>query len=759
MGTIYTIQSAFNGGEIGSDEHGRVDLKKYGDGVKTMLNFFPHPWGGASNRTGTKMIAEVKDSSKKTRLVPFQFSVLQAYVLEFGHNYIRVYKDGGQVVNGGNPVEITTTYTESELFDLKFAQSADVLYICHPAHAPATLTRSSHTSWTLADYAYKNGPFRVENIDETKTITPSGKTGTITLTANFDIFDAKHIGSLWKIRHRIDGQKLEDRINATPGVLRGKGQWEFSFSGRCFGNLSIERSVDGTSNWSTIKSFAFSGDYNSATGSGEVLDSTLDDKPTSIRIAVSAWGAADGQYSLAMLPHNWSGIVKITAVTDARTATATVITELGSTAATSYWSEGAWSLYRGYPRCVKFFQNRLAMAGSDDDPQTLWLSDTGDYVNYKIHETTTDDDSITAPLVSQGVNEIRAMVSLEELLLFTRGGEWKLGPASDNAAITPTSTKAVQIGYRGANNLEPIIIGNRVLFVQEMGSTVRDFGYSLQDYTYTGTDVTILSRHLFRNHKIIDWAYQQEPDSIVRLVRDDGVLLAFTYLKEQDVWAWSRHTTQGYFESVTTIPGDGYDEAWFVVRRTINGNTKRFVERLAPRLVSTNPADQFFVDCGLSYEGTPITTISGLDHLNGMTVKVLADGNVLPDVTVTNGGFTLDNPASKVHAGLGYTCDLETLNIDFQAKDGTIQGRKKRIPSVTLRLENSRGGKVGMDADHLQEFESEFVNWGEAAPLITGDRKANIYSEYNTEGRIFIRQDDPLPITVLAIMAEVEVGG
>lgn len=655
---MYPIQPSFAAGELADALTARVDLSKYSVGAKTMRNFIAHPHGGASNRPGTEFIAETKTHSKKSRLIPFLFSTQQAYVLEFGNLYLRVYKDGGQIVSGATPVEVVTPYLEADISAVKFTQSADVLYLCHPSHPPKTLSRSSHTSWTLADFAFKNGPYRQANNTDT-TITPSATTGTITLTASTGIFQAGHVGAFWRIGHDVSGTYKE-------------------------------------------------------------------------------------------------GYVKITAFTSATAVSATVQADLGAVSATKQWAEGAWSAVRGWPSCVVFYQDRLVFANSPSDPQTVWLSRTGDYTNFGRSAPVVDDDGITAPLVSRQVNAIRSMVSLGDIIGLTAGGEWKIGPAGTET-IAPTSISARQQGYRGAAVSDPVIVGNRIVYVQEMGSTVRDLGYRLDVDSYTGDDLSVMANHLFRRHEILQIAYQQEPDSVVWCVRDDGVLLGLTYLREQEVFAWHRHDTDGLFESVCTIPGQERDEAWFIVNRTVGGQIRRYVERLSDRLPTSDIKDAFFVDCGLTYDGSPATVISGLDHLEGKTVAILADGNVIKPQAVFGGEVTLSPAASKVHIGLPYTSDLETLNIELNPGDGTVQGRKKRIAAVLLRLLETRGAMVGPSFDKLNELKMRATEgWGEPIDMFTGDKKINISAGWSTEGRVCIRMAEPLPITVLAVVPQVD---
>jgi hypothetical protein len=894
---MYTNQASFASGEVSPDIWGRTDLKYYSVAAKTMENFYPHPFGGASNRTGTYMITEVKDSSKKVKLLPFQFSVDQAYIIEAGENYSRYIKDGGQIIrtvdntnawvtstvysvdnavkNGGliyrcilahtsgsttepgtgaswstywlqsNIVETTTTYAEADLFNLKTAQSADTLYICNSSYKPKTLTRSSHYDWTLSDFDYINGPFRNQNVTNT-TITPSATTGTITLTASSSIFTANQIGSLFKISHDVVDQILNVHLTAvtTTDYIKCKGDWSILTHGTWSGTINVQQSTDNGSTWSTIRTYSANSDAN-INDTGETTEFSL------LRINFSdSAGYLDGTCNLGLTAFSFAydGIVKITSVTSGTVATAEVLTDsatnnngLAFSIATKDWSEGAWSTKNGYPTCVKFYQNRLAFAGTTKDPLTLWMSDIGDYPNFLVHPVVEDDDAITAPLVSQGVNSIRSMVSVDNMLAFTAGGEWKIGTGSESSGLTSNTIRATQQGYIGSSTLEPLIIGNRVLYCQEIGSTIRDIGYSLTDDVYKGDDMTLLARHMFRNHSIVDWAFQQEPDGIIWAVREDGVLLSFTYNKEQDIWAWARHTTDGEFESVAAIPGDGYTEVYFVVKRVINNTTKRFIEKIMPRMVSTDPRDQFFVDCGLTYDnpisitgitktnpvvitapshglsngnyvdisdvvgmtelngyrykvankttdtfelvnmdddtnidGTGYTTyksggyvrkaiitVTGLSHLEGKTVTILADGSVDTPKIVTSGTITLTDYASRIHVGLGYECNLETLNIDFPMKDGTLQGRTKRIAGITIRTENSYGGSVGINGDDNLELLEQTLSatWGKPGDLVTGDQKISPYSDWNTDARVYVRQSDPLPMTILSIMAEVETGG
>lgn len=751
---IYIMQNSFTGGEFSPVMDARQDLQKYATGVKTMKNFYVLPHGAAVNRPGTHFIAATKDHNKKSRLIPFQYSEEQAYAIEFGHCYCRFYRDGGQVMDGGVPYEIETPYAAEDLALLKFTQSADVMYLVHPKYKPQILSRVADTNWAIADFNYKDGPFAPVNLTLT-TITPSALTGNITLTASAGIFNAGQVGALFKLEHDVEAQTLSTALGGAgaTGAVKGQGQWSLTTHGIWTGKIYLEKSEDNGATWKRLRTYSAKGEYN-------VIASGTEDELVLLRVRAFEWSSGSVSIDLQFEPYTAIGIVRITGVTDSTHASATVVKELGSTAATDTWSEGAWSASRGWPAANVFYQNRLVFGNTAKEPQTLWASKTGDYTNFAVSSPVVDDDAITTPLVSESVNAIRSLKAMSEILGLTAGGHWKIGPGGDSSALTPTSVTAVQQGYYGASALDPLIIGNRILYTQEKGSTVRDIGYDFQSDSYMGNDLTLLAEHLFRNRKIVEWAYQQEPNGIVWCVCDDGALLGFTYLREQDVWGWHRHETDGIFESVCTIPGETRDEVWFIVNRTINGQTRRYVEQMAARMETTDPADQYFVDCGLSYSGSPVKTFSGLDHLEGKTVSILADGNVHPKQVVTGGSITLSRAASKVHIGLGYVCDLETLNVDFPTKTGTIQTRYKRITKATLRVENTRSAFIGPSFDKLYELKMRsHETWGAPIALFTGDKDMQFNTGSDREGHVCVRMSDPLPITILAIVAEVVMDG
>ena len=418
-----------------------------------------------------------------------------------------------------------------------------------------------------------------------------------------------------------------------------------------------------------------------------------------------------------------------------------------------------------YPACASYFQNRKVFAGGTNSPISLWLTQSGSFQNMDVSNPVQDSDAISITIASRQVNSIRHLVSVNALLALTAGGAFKISSGTVGGTLTPSGTVATPQVYNGCSNVPPLVIGYDILYVQAMGSRVRDLSYNFYADVYTGSDLTILSPHLFYGYSITEWAYAEEPFNLVWAVRNDGVLLGFTYLKEQDVYAWTRHDTPGQFLSICTIPEGSEDAIYVAVSRTIpginGGNPITYVERFHSRNFLTNgTADvtqAWFVDCGSQYSGPPVTSVSGLDHLNGATVSILADGNVQPQCVVNNGSITVTHPASTITVGLPYSSDLQTLNIE--PPQGTIQSKRKRIPSVTLRLQDTRGLWAGPDQHNLTEIkERRHEAMGSPITLKTGDERLILPNSWNTDGTVFIHQPNPLPASILAVIPEIRIG-
>lgn len=802
----------FTAGELTPLLEARVDLAQYANGCRTVSNFLIHPQGGVYRRGGTEYIAGVKTNSKKVRLVPFEFSVSQAYVLEFGENYIRFYANQAQVVSGSPSaaVEVSTTYTEGELFDLQFAQSADILYITHPDHAPAQLTRTAATTFTLSDVAFEDGPYLDENV-ETTTLTPSATTGSITITAsavtginNDTGFQSTDVGRIVRIGHVASAWAATTAYSVGDVVRNNDNIYEAVRAGTSAGSGGPDGEgtaiVDGSVTW----------DY--------VQDGGV------------RWGYAE-----------------ITAITSTTLVDATVQKAFGGTSGETSWRLGAW--YGGsYPASVAFYEQRLFFAGSTDNPQTIWGSKSGDYTNFT--PGTLDDDGVTYTIATDQVNAIRWLSPGKVLAVGTAGGEFKVSASTNEEALTPTNVRVVRETSYGSANILPKRVGEVVLYIQRASRKVREFVYQFESDGFVSPDLTLLAEHITQSG-IVEIDYQQEPDSILWCVLTDGALAALTYQRDQKVVGWHKHIiggtsdaagTQAVVESVAVIPGASEDEVWVAVKRYVNSGTVRYIERLKIGLDATaSREDAFFVDSGLTLDsaatiigatkanpvvittssahgvgdgayvdirdvagmtelngnryivanaasttfeltdkdgnnvnGTAYTTyisggtareavltISGLSHLEGESVSILANGAVQASKTVSSGSITLDYRASIVHAGLPYTSELETQRIEAGSQDGTAQGKIKRIHEVILRIYRSLGIEVGRRDGNVDTipFRSSADAMDAAPALYSGDLRVDFSEGFNRKGTVYFRQQQPLPLTVLGIFAHLKTNG
>ena len=365
-----------------------------------------------------------------------------------------------------------------------------------------------------------------------------------------------------------------------------------------------------------------------------------------------------------------------------------------------------------------------------------------------------DDDAVNATLDSAKMNAIEHIVAMNDLIVMTSGSVWRVSGGSDDV-ITPSSIMARFQEGRGANKVQPIVIGNSILFCARKGNTIRELAYTYEKDVFTSLNRSILSQHYFDGYTIIDMAYQQEPWSVVWMVRDDGKLLSFTYLQEHEVFAWTEHTVAGTgaeVESVCVIPGTDEDEVWIVVKRTVNSATVRYIERLHTRDFGDDLEDAFFVDSGLTYDGAAATTISGLSHLEGQTVAVLADGEYIGTKTVASGQITLTTAASVVQVGLPYDSVVETLGIEVQTNNGTIITRPKLVNTVWVSVYETQGIQVGPNADRLKNLPDC------ANDLYTGDARILMDTGWEQNGRIYIKQSKPLPMEILSITPQLDAG-
>ncbi|WP_017773846.1 ubiquitin-activating E1 FCCH domain-containing protein [Paraburkholderia kururiensis] len=931
------IQPSFASGELSPALYSRVDFEKFHIGAALLRNFFVDYRGGVSNRTGTAYTGRAKATqyvgteADKHRLIPFTFSTTQTYALLFGDQYMRVIMNGGFVlepavaissITQSNPGTVTATvhgysngdtisfgniagmtqlsgktllaanvtantftmtdldgvpvntssygayagggtvarvytlatpYAAADLELIKFTQSADTMTLCHPGYSPYQLTRSQHWVWTLTAVTFQSSAAAPTNLS----VVNNGVGTTYNNTAYAYVVTAQTNAS----------ESLPSNIATISCHALGQNtgaqntlQWA-SVAGATLYNLYRTQENIGNNAIPNGALFGYIGSV-SPGATNSFVDNNI---------------APD--FTRCPPTHN------------------------------NPFSSG------NNPSCTCYYQQRQVYGGMVNAPEELVFSKSGDFLNMDYSSPSRADDSIEVSLASQQVNAIKHMIGMNSLIVLTASGAWRVDGGAQSTALTPSAIEAVPQAYRGCSDVPPIAIDYDILYVQARGATVRDLQYNFYVNLYTGVDITVLSSHLFVGHQIIEWAYAEEPYKLIWCVREDGILLSLTYLKEQDVIAWARHDTAGKFRSVCSIIEGDENAVYFVVERNINGRYLQFIERMASRNMGGDPtlgipadvSQAWFVDAGLQYPlsypaatltpqssapesiieqvhvvfggsgytnptisdlsgsgavfapvvvggaivavnvisngvvtiapkleindpsgagavltpvvqtpvtftasagvfslstpgstlringgvGTvtqasatqivanmtqamttqwpapagswsctaPVSTVSGLDHLNGQTVSILADGNVQPQQTVANGQITLQQPATSVVVGLPYQSQLESLYLDVPGGPATVQSKRKKINAVTVRVTNTRGLKAGPNFSTLREIkERGLIPMGQAIPLFTGDERVVIDPLWSVPAQICLQQDNPLPCTVLGLIPEVSIG-
>lgn len=411
-----------------------------------------------------------------------------------------------------------------------------------------------------------------------------------------------------------------------------------------------------------------------------------------------------------------------------------------------------------YPGAVSYFEQRRAFAGTINKPQNVWMTKSGTESNMSYSLPIRDDDRISFRIAAREANTIRHIVPMGQLLMLTSSAEWRV-TSQNSDAITPTTINVVPQSYVGASNVQPQIVNNTAIYCAARGGHIRELAYNWQASGFLTGDLSLRAPHLFDGFDVVDMAYAKAPIPLVWFVSSSGKLLGLTYVPEQQVGAWHQHDTDGVFESCAVVAEGMEDVLYVVVKREIDGNDVRYVERMASRAFATQ-ADAFFVDSGATYSGAPNDEISGLHWLEGRTVSILADGAVHPQRVVTGGAVTLDVEASKVQIGLPITADLQTLPFAAQIDNAFGQGRLKNVNKVWLRVFQSSGVFAGPDENTLTEVKQRTTEPYGSPPLLkTAELPLMITPRWQDSGQVFVRQADPLPLTLVSMTIEAEVGG
>jgi hypothetical protein len=814
---INQLISSFNAGELSPYLETRTNLEKYRNGCQVLENFLLTPYGPANRRAGLEFRGAAKLPSTRCRLIGLNLTATDRIVLEMGVGYLRFWKDGALLTNNGSPVEATAVdwqgnvidpapaaqhpYTEEELREVRFLQINNVVYFAHRNHPPYRLARFSDTDWQMGEVPWSWSPTLDQNVTNT-TITPSATTGEITLTASVPLFKQTHVGSFWQLDYATDKGILNHPItgNATSATFAVLGKWQIQSFGTWTGDIQLQASSDGGTTWETRRTYVSRADYN-VTSNGEEI------QETQFRFVITNWAATTSQtparIQLSAIEPVLRGLVRVTEVTGTETdgkfttANAVVVKQLGATSATSMWYEGAFSEEQGYPNCVGLHESRLIFAGTEKSPNTLWGSVSNDFQNFR--KGAFDADSWVFTLASSTGGRVNWLVSKTALLIGTSLDEWSLSASDPSRPLTATNVRAQAQSQYGSSNLPALIVNDTILYVQRMARKVRELIYTWSSESWISNDITALAEHTTRT-EIREIAYQRVPDAVYWFVRGDGQLVSMTYEREQQVVGFARHTTDGDFESIATINGiNGEDEVWVSVKRKVNSQVVRYIERfqlgMREALDTGDKPAWFFVDSGVqkfpttaggitiqSNEGQSIFTevppvstdiITGLSHLEGKEVvvwggvynandKEITFGVVTPDVdpltnkpmAVTNGSLSLQEEVCAWVVGLPYTSTLCPMRVDQQLADGTSQGRKMRIPRLNIKVYQSFAGEYSSNEKDWFPMVSRNVQdfMDDSPPVQNGWTRMYLSSNWQDGVDIFIRQQLPVPLTIAAIV-------
>lgn len=678
MANTRISQVSFSRGEFCPPLYMRTDLEQYSIGLKTLKNGFVHQEGCVSNRFGLEYVGQVKDSSKKVRLIPFTFNSEQTYIIEAGDKYFRFIQDGGYILDSNDEIyEIATPYAAEDLQYLKFAQSADVLTITHLNYAPKELVRYDHDNWVLSSILFEPSITPPTNV----TASWSGGTGSNMRTYTYLVT-------------AVDEDTLEESARSN----------EVSVSGHREAYWTTSEYM--TINWTAVSGATEYNIYRSVNGIFGYVGTSKTNSFTDDNIEPDLSETAPIQKNPFANDNN--------------------------------------------PSCCAYYQQRKIYANTVNNPQTLYASQTATSNNFNCSRPLIATDAVDVPLADREVNEIRHLIPFKDLIALTSNSEYKINGADGKFEANPMPVATIQSSY-GSSHVQPVVSGSMVIFVEAGGGVIRELGYDYLSDSYDGDELSLYASHLFEGKEIIYIAYAKAPYRIVFVVFDDGSLATLTYNKKQKLCGWGRQETQGTFESVAVIREGKEDIAYFVIKRNINGQDVKYIERTKSRIVK-NAKTAFLVDCGLSaHFNSPVVNVSGLDHLANANVIALADGGVITDLKVSaDGKITLPKETTDLVVGLPYEFEFETLGVEGENTHGLL----KQINTVTVNILNSREdffivGNMGNEMQLARSIES--VN--DSGYLYSGKKDATPLNTPTDRASIHLKQKYPLPLTISAVSA------
>lgn len=804
MATFPANINAFTRGEWAPELQGRADLDGYTLACRKLENVLVPHTGSGSRRPGFQHLGACASASARPELIPFDFNGTpdQAYMLELGNLVMRFWYDGGLIedpASPGNPYTKATPWGTAELPDVRWVQRGDVMYLAHVEHPPQKLTRSAHASWTLEAAPLEDGPYLREDPSLGIVLTPGARTGTgVALAASSALFESGHAGAPFRLGYDDPDGDLKwgwGKIKTVTSGTAATIDIEEPFGAEVIEDPEFDQGIGGWADKSSDTSVSFIG-YDAAnkrltltqgassfaraeykadvsTGKSYSVQIVVDAVPNHLRLYATTAEDGGGSTVLATKDITAPGAYAYS-ITPTKTPIYFTLDTNGATSgdvdavtafrvgytnlATSHWREGAFSDKRGYPSVVWLYEERLYLGAPAENPNAHFLSKAGQWENFGPGDLA--DDALEHYVTGGGLGAILWVADSEDLLLGANAAEMRYsgGDSGLSAEEPPQSRRQSSIGSAARTIAQ---VGNQIIFVGRSAKRVHALGFDLAQSRYTAPELTMLARHVAAEG-VRRMAWQQNPGGLLWCCMDDGSLASCTYLPEQNVVAWVRHPMDnGAVESLAVIPGIVGDDLYAAIRRTINGSTVRYMERLAQAqdfTKKTSAAGAVLLDCCLVYSGAAKAAFTGLTHLANTAVHVLADGAVKLGLTVAaDGSLTLPAAASEVCIGLPYTSIIQPMKLKPQRTTSSPStGNKKRVVSVDAEFLATAGAEIaGGDTDGTFEM---VLSTSIAAPALkSGMVNKLVSSSYSTEGLVTIRQQYPLPMTVTSIAPNVEL--
>jgi hypothetical protein len=736
---VRNLFTNFSKGELSPLLEGASDLAVYFEGGSVIENFRLVRQGGIQRRAGTRFIAEVKDSSSDTIVLPFEFSVDDSYILEVGDGYFRVFKDKAQVLGGGfAPIEVALPYATADIRAIHTTQSADVLFCFHGAHQQRKIGRVSDTSWSVTRQTANPPPsFEVDTdiSGGVARLTPGATTGTgIVFTTDAASFLAGDAGRQ---------------------IISGAGRAIITTY-----TSDTQVTVDILDDFASVAAID-SGDWLMRLSPQTTLDPTIR-SPVGASVTCVAGANAFRTQDVGKYVLIYGGLIKITSWTSATTVVGTLLSTMSETtdanpaaAPAGAWTleEGSWSDIQGWPRTGEFYQGRLYQASTTSLPTAFWASAADDYDNYAYG--TVASASVEYVMAARKLNRIEWLSDNDSLIVGTSGSEHRAtGSGNDNALIGGDTVPLVRrVSSQGSMPVQPIVSNRQTIFADRSTRKIYSLAWDLSQDGYDSDELTLLAEHITESGvRLGPMAFQQRLDPRLFFVREDGALVSMTLFIKEKVIGFTRYVTDGAFESVGVIPNasGGNDQVWVIAKRTINGATKRFVEMLEEdhEDLTERSWSSLQTDCARVYSGVSTTSIP-VSHLEGKTVDVIVGNEYIGTKVVSGGVVTLTEAATEVEVGLRYASTATTMRPAIKGEN--IEGVPRSWDKLSARVHKTKGGAINGKAITYAPT-TLGVN-----DLYTGDVKVTAQG-WSTDGRVTILQDQPYPMTVLALYGVLSLG-